>query len=91
MWVLTGERERFCGIHISGKSIRIVDDAASRRVEHLFDTLETCPLLTNCSDGTPSITAPAGGGNGKPLDYGDLERWTRVGFERGTRSRHGER
>jgi hypothetical protein len=29
MWVLTGERECFCGIHISGKSIRIVDDAPS--------------------------------------------------------------
>src|SRR5688572_13970073 len=29
MWVLTGERECFCGIHISGKSIRIVDDAAA--------------------------------------------------------------
>jgi len=33
----------------------------------------------------------AGGGNGVPLDYDELERWTRVGFERGTRSRHGER
>ena len=33
----------------------------------------------------------AGGGNGKPLDYDELERWTRVGYERGTRSRKGER
>jgi hypothetical protein len=33
----------------------------------------------------------AGGGNGVPLDYTELERWMRVGFERGTRSRHGER
>ena len=32
----------------------------------------------------------AGGGNGTPLDYGDLERWTRVGYERGMRSRKGE-
>ena len=24
----------------------------------------------------------AGGGNGTPLDYRELERWTRVGFER---------
>jgi hypothetical protein len=32
----------------------------------------------------------AGGGRGFPLDYEELERWTRVGFERGTRSRHGE-
>jgi hypothetical protein len=33
----------------------------------------------------------AGGGNGKPLDYDELERWTRVGYERGMRSRKGER
>jgi hypothetical protein len=33
----------------------------------------------------------AGGGNGVPLNYGELERWTRVGFERGMRSRKGER
>ena len=33
----------------------------------------------------------AGGGRGLPLDYDELERWTRVGFERGTRSRNGER
>ena len=33
----------------------------------------------------------AGGGRGLPLDYDELERWTRVGFERGTRSRKGER
>jgi hypothetical protein len=33
----------------------------------------------------------AGGGNGKPLDYDELERWTRIGFERGLRSRKGER
>ena len=25
----------------------------------------------------------AGGGRGLPLDYDELERWTRVGFERG--------
>jgi hypothetical protein len=31
------------------------------------------------------------GGRGFPLDYDELERWTRVGFERGMRSRHGER
>jgi hypothetical protein len=23
------------------------------------------------------------GGNGRPLDYEELERWTRLGFERG--------
>ena len=33
----------------------------------------------------------AGGGHGVALNYGELERWTRIGFERGTRSRHGER
>jgi hypothetical protein len=26
----------------------------------------------------------AGGGRGLPMDYDELERWTRVGFERGT-------
>ena len=31
----------------------------------------------------------AGGGRGLPLDYDELERWTRVGYERGTRSRNG--
>jgi hypothetical protein len=31
------------------------------------------------------------GGNGTPLDYDELERWTRVGYERGMRSRKGER
>jgi hypothetical protein len=33
----------------------------------------------------------AGNGRGLPFDYDELERWTRVGFERGTRSRKGER
>ena len=33
----------------------------------------------------------AGGGNGTPLDYDELERWTRVGYERGMRWRKGER
>jgi hypothetical protein len=33
----------------------------------------------------------AGGGNGTPLDYDELERWTRVRYERGMRSRKGER
>jgi hypothetical protein len=33
----------------------------------------------------------AGGHNGKPLDYDELERWTRVGYERGMRSGKGER
>jgi hypothetical protein len=33
----------------------------------------------------------AGGGNSKPSDYAELERWTRVRYERGMRSRKGER
>jgi hypothetical protein len=33
----------------------------------------------------------AGGHDGKPLDFNELERWTRVGYERGMRSRKGER
>ncbi|HEY6685842.1 MAG TPA: hypothetical protein VI094_06475 [Propionibacteriaceae bacterium] len=33
----------------------------------------------------------AGGHDGKPLDFEALERWTRVGFKRGTRFRKGER
>jgi hypothetical protein len=33
----------------------------------------------------------ASGHDGKPLDYDEPERWTRVGFERGMRSRKGER
>jgi hypothetical protein len=33
----------------------------------------------------------AGDGRGLPFDYDELERWTRVGYERGMRSRHGER
>jgi hypothetical protein len=33
----------------------------------------------------------AGGGNGTPLDYRELERWTRLGYERGMKSRKGER
>jgi hypothetical protein len=33
----------------------------------------------------------AGGGKSVPLNYTELERWTRVGCERGMRSRKGER
>ena len=33
----------------------------------------------------------AGGGRGFPLDYDELGRWTRVGYERGMRSRKGDR
>jgi hypothetical protein len=32
----------------------------------------------------------AGGGHGVPLDYRDLERWTRIGFERGMASGNGD-
>jgi hypothetical protein len=33
----------------------------------------------------------AGGRDGRPFDFKELERWTRVGFERGARFRKGER
>jgi hypothetical protein len=33
----------------------------------------------------------AAGHDGKPLDYEELERWTRVGYERGMRSCKGAR
>jgi hypothetical protein len=33
----------------------------------------------------------AAGEHGLPMDYDELERWTRVGYERGMRSRKGER
>jgi hypothetical protein len=33
----------------------------------------------------------AAGGRGLPMDYDELERWTRFGYERGTRFRKGER
>ena len=33
----------------------------------------------------------AGDGRGLPMDYDELERWTRMGYERGMRSRKGER
>jgi hypothetical protein len=33
----------------------------------------------------------AAGHEGKLLDYDALERWTRVGYEGGTRARKGER
>jgi hypothetical protein len=33
----------------------------------------------------------AGGHDGTPFDFNELERWTRVGYERGMRSRKGER
>jgi hypothetical protein len=30
-------------------------------------------------------------GHAKPLDYGELQRWIRIGFERGTVFHRGER
>lgn len=32
----------------------------------------------------------AGGGDGTPLDYDELKRWSRLGYERGMRSRRGD-
>jgi hypothetical protein len=40
---------------------------------------------------TAGMLIMACGSNGKPLDYDELERWTRIGYERGMRSRQGER
>jgi hypothetical protein len=33
----------------------------------------------------------AGGGRGLPMDYDELERWTRIGCERGSAMRRGSR
>jgi hypothetical protein len=33
----------------------------------------------------------AAGGRGLPMDYDELGRWTRIGYERGMKSRKGER
>ena len=33
----------------------------------------------------------AGDGRGLPMDYDELERWMRIGFERGSAMRRGER
>jgi hypothetical protein len=33
----------------------------------------------------------AAGDHGLPMDYDELERWTRVGYKREMRSRKGER
>jgi hypothetical protein len=38
-----------------------------------------------------SMLIMAAGGNGKSLDYDELQRWTRVGYERGIAIRRGER
>ena len=72
-----------------------------KRVDHIM-ALVPCEVPFFAKYGIPStyvgheliaagMLILAGGGNGKPLNYGKLERWTRVGFERGTRSRRGER
>jgi hypothetical protein len=39
----------------------------------------------------PECWIMAAGHDGKPLDYQALERWTKVGFERGMKWRKGER
>ena len=40
---------------------------------------------------SPGMLIMAAGRYGKPLDNEALERWTRVGYERGMRFRQGER
>jgi hypothetical protein len=59
---------------------RNVTEVPSRHATHVGNELITAEMLIM-----------AGGGSGKPLDYDELERWTRTGYERGMRSRHGER
>jgi hypothetical protein len=58
-------------------------------------TAESWYALPSTHVGYESIAAGmlilAGGGRGFPLDYDELERWTRVGYERGMRWRKGER
>jgi hypothetical protein len=56
----------------------------------------TMPLLEAGEYWLKQITRPDSGLSARTidssaLDYDELERWTRVGYERGTRSRHGER
>ena len=39
----------------------------------------------------PGMLIMASGHDGKPIDFDELERWTRIGDERGMRFRKGER
>jgi len=41
MWVLTGERERFCCIHIIGKSIRMLLDLRGDTVANMSSRMQT--------------------------------------------------
>jgi hypothetical protein len=56
MWVLTGERERFCGIHLGGKSIRIADEAAGRGDDRL-EPVDSSPVVTASLALRPSCAA----------------------------------
>jgi hypothetical protein len=51
----------------------------------------TADFAFGCELVAAGMLIMAGGHEGKPLDYDELERWTRVGYERGMRSRKGER
>jgi hypothetical protein len=48
-------------------------------------------VLRGPGNGCSPGEAPLAGGRGVPLDYKELEHWTRVGYERGIASRKGER
>jgi hypothetical protein len=61
---------------------------------------ETHRGIVVCESGNPCVGHEliaagrlilAAGGKGTPLDYGELERWTRLGYERGTAFRRRER
>jgi hypothetical protein len=52
MWVLTGERERFCGIHNSGKVNQIADEAAGGGT--LLEPVDSSPVVIGVT-GTAAI------------------------------------
>ena len=52
MWVLTGERERFCGIHLSGKVNQIADEAAGGG--RSFEPVDSPPVVIGVT-GTAAI------------------------------------
>jgi hypothetical protein len=47
--------------------------------------------ISSMNPSQPGLLIRAGGGHGLPLNYTELERWTRVGYERGIAIRRGER
>jgi hypothetical protein len=54
-------------------------------------TLAVITVLVRIWESRYAIRCSRGKRRGLPMDYDELERWTRIGFERGMRSRKGER